>query len=625
MNMKIVPLPDLLRGARAFPESFFDLVREPIRQGTAIDIGFAPGGRNEDGLKTGFDLSRFRLLAGVDMEAPDQQMQWQATYRELPADALDYLFEHLPDIGLLLSFELPPWLENACFERNIPFLDIRPSPLRFGRDLYVALRCSSPTLSERLDTYEITEEEIRLEAALLASNVRMHQRRLEDERGWHFDSLHNSLIFVGQAPYDASLLCEGGHPLRCADFAEQLQTLSKGRRVLHKAHPFALEFSEQERSELARITGQSVDSCQQSAYQILSAHDDVELVGISSGLLQEASWFGKRAHTLFRPFVPLRNKESACIAAYRQVHFHSFISPAFWHALLTPEQPAPRLATLPLLAHNHARETLDHWWDYSKVMTWERTLPYEAFMRSGGAQLKRKVDALNMGGSAPCGEAAVVDSSHLYKELSCSLYSRLSSAYRGFEDVAAKNVSPQIYKGKTLDANYYQRLHENNALFQENNWLLPYIDLIRKQNFSTVREVGCGNGAFVSAIAKSVRRVVGLDWARSPSFPEGENITFHQQDITQAELDVFDLNCSADVLEHIELEKLSQLIEALHRSATVNFHVIACYDDGHSHLSILPPDAWLFLFRQHSPRYRIIDVSVRRGNVEHIVCVISNL
>lgn len=46
------------------------------------------------------------------------------------------------------------------------------------------------------------------------------------------------------------------------------------------------------------------------------------------------------------------------------------------------------------MAHNHARETLDHWWDYSKVMTWERSLPVESFERSGGGLLRQHIESL---------------------------------------------------------------------------------------------------------------------------------------------------------------------------------------------------------------------------------------
>jgi hypothetical protein len=394
VELNILPIPDLLRGAMAFPEAFFDLVRESILQGSGIDIGFVPGGKKPHSLLPGFDLARFQSIAGVEACSTGQQDQWAATYYQIASGALDYLFAYLPPGCMLLSFEMPPWLTQACIERGVDFIDMRPSPLRFGRDLYVALRCSNAELFRRIAAHVVMGEEVRLEASLLAANVRLHQRRLEGERNYRFQNLDGCLLFVGQAPYDASLLAPDGRSLRCSDFTEHLRQLCKGRRLLHKAHPFALEFGSEERGALEWITGQAVTPCQQSAYQILSTHDDVELVGISSGMLQEASWFNKRTHVLFQPFVPLATSDVFTSDAYQQIHFQAFISPSFWHQVLAPEREAPRLASLPSLSHHHARETLDQWWDYSKVITWERSLPYEAFMRNGGAELHRKIDIL---------------------------------------------------------------------------------------------------------------------------------------------------------------------------------------------------------------------------------------
>ena len=335
------------------------------------------------------------MTADVFADSTTRQMQWSTTYHRISDSAVNYLFDHLPANHLLLSFEIPHWLARACTERGVDFLDLRPSPLRFGRDLYIALRCTSKILVNRIDALGVCDEELRLEAALLGANVRMHDARLENERGFTFENLDDALIFVGQAPYDASLLAPDGRSLRCTDFADELRELCRGRRLLHKPHPFALEFAHEERTALERITGQMPQPCQQNAYQILSSEDDVVLVGISSGMLQEASWFNKTAHLLYQPFVPLVAPDAAATPdAYQQIHFQTLLSPAFWHQVLAPERPAPRLARLPPVAHNHARETIDQWWDYSKVMTWERAFPYESFMRGGGAVLRQRIEAL---------------------------------------------------------------------------------------------------------------------------------------------------------------------------------------------------------------------------------------
>lgn len=382
-------LPDLLRGTRTFPDAFFDLIREPIRQGCGINIGFPPGGRRPHGLRPGFDLETFRVLA-----TENGQYAWDEIYHQLPESARDYMMQHVPQSDLLISFEMPPWLIDLCETASIPFLDLRVSPLRFGRDLYIALRTSVPALYQRLSELAITEEELRLEAAHLAANVSLQQRRLEEAQRYDFRWEADCAVFVGQAPYDASLIGPDGGTLRCEGFAERIRQITKGRSLQYKAHPFAIEFSEHECKVLGEITGQPVKPCLQNAYQILSAEEDIQLIGISSGLLQEAAWFGKTAHTLFKPFVPLAGQDDTGMQAYQQVHYHSWISPGFWHQLLTPERPAPRLLQMTALPHNLARETLDQWWDYSKVITWERALPIESFLRAGGGALQTRVAEL---------------------------------------------------------------------------------------------------------------------------------------------------------------------------------------------------------------------------------------
>lgn len=398
----IICMPDLLRGTRNFPEAFFDLVREPIQQGAGIAIGYPPGGKKPHGLKPGFDLAEFRARAGMPpsifADDPARQTHWTANYHCVTDSAIDYLFQYMPARHLLLAFEIPPWLERACIARDVEFLNLAVSPLRFGRDLYVALRCSSEILRQRIAPLCVPCEELRLEAALLGANVRMHRLRMEIERNYHFESLDDALVFVGQAPYDASLLAPNGSSLRCTDYADTLRTLSQGKILRYKPHPFAPDFSRQECIALQRITGQTPSICNQSAYQILSSEDDVELVGISSGLLQEAAWFGKKSHTLFQPFVPLAKEGELSDSAYLQMHFKTLLSPDFWHRVLAPQRPAPRLAALPDVAHSHARALLDHWWDYSKVLTWERALPHESFMRGGGAAMRQRIETLEQMG-----------------------------------------------------------------------------------------------------------------------------------------------------------------------------------------------------------------------------------
>ena len=382
----IICITDLLRLTRKFPHGIFDLIREPIKQGTGININYPPDSRYENGLINGFDLSKFLSLT--------KDVSWSQSYYDMSDAAVDYLLNCVPPDTLVISFEMPPWLTKALTSSGIQFIDLCISPLRFGRDLYIAIRCSENHIFKSINPYSVTEEEIRLEASLLAANINMHRMGMIESRDYTFDDIDDALIYVGQAPSDASLLTSNQKTLRCSDFTDRLRELSTNKRLLYKSHPFSHEFGTEEREALESITGNNVSNCNLNAYQILSAQENVELIGISSGMLQEAKWFNKRAHTLFKPFVPLSDSQDVTSDTYQQIHFKTISAPIFWQQILTPNGPTPRLTALPSIAANQGRETLDQWWDYSKTLLWERSLWVEAYVRSGGGSLKSRVTAL---------------------------------------------------------------------------------------------------------------------------------------------------------------------------------------------------------------------------------------
>lgn len=182
-----------------------------------------------------------------------------------------------------------------------------------------------------------------------------------------------------------------------------------------------------------------------------------------------------------------------------------------------------------------------------------------------------------------------------------------------------------------LDANYYQALHDEHPAFRNNNWMTQDLDTLRGVGGQSILELGCGNGRFLAAAAPHWARVVGVDWARSPVLDEvvtaSGNIEFIQCDVLAWNTDeVFDLVVSADFLEHLDPSALPGALAAFHRLGRHHFHRIACYDDGHSHLSIFPPERWLALFEAVAPgAYRLLSVEARKGNADKLVITIGNL
>ena len=176
-----------------------------------------------------------------------------------------------------------------------------------------------------------------------------------------------------------------------------------------------------------------------------------------------------------------------------------------------------------------------------------------------------------------------------------------------------------------LDSSFYDRQHQD-LQYRENNWLLDQLHILTGSNLGTVIEIGCGNGRFLRAVAPHARKVIGIDWARSP---ELSNLPFNvdvlRLDVATTPIPSGDLICSADVLEHLAPRDVEPVVAKLISAGPYQHHVIACYDDGHSHLSILPPAAWLAVFRKYDHTAYLSDVYCRRNDPAQIVCIVSNL
>lgn len=180
--------------------------------------------------------------------------------------------------------------------------------------------------------------------------------------------------------------------------------------------------------------------------------------------------------------------------------------------------------------------------------------------------------------------------------------------------------------GNEFDHLYYQRLHNEFALYKENNWLLGSVNTIAAARPRTIVELGCGNGKFIKAISTHVASVIGADWAKSPLLDDlPANCSFLQADITGSDLPSGDLACSADVLEHLSFDILVETISHWLSIAPLQYHIIACYDDEGSHLTVMPPSLWYCLFRHLDESFRLESIDVRRNNPKQIVCTITNL
>ena len=167
-----------------------------------------------------------------------------------------------------------------------------------------------------------------------------------------------------------------------------------------------------------------------------------------------------------------------------------------------------------------------------------------------------------------------------------------------------------------ISFSYYERLHKNSRAYATNNWLLDQHKLISFIEDKIVFELGCGNGAFSRIAAKRAKMVFAADWALSNQFPARlENLAFLLCDATKISFPKSDISCSGDVLEHFEEKIVIGVVSKLVESAEFGYHVIACYDDGHSHLCVKPPEWWEQLFKSYDSSYKLHEVTDRKGQI----------
>lgn len=173
---------------------------------------------------------------------------------------------------------------------------------------------------------------------------------------------------------------------------------------------------------------------------------------------------------------------------------------------------------------------------------------------------------------------------------------------------------------RDIGFDYYERLHKSSRAYGSNNWLLDQHELIKHISNKSVFELGCGNGAFSSLAASRAKMVYAADWALSDKFPaRQENLAFLLCDATKIDFPKSDISCSGDVLEHFDEETVQKIIGKLISSCKYGYHVIACYDDGHSHLCVKSPEWWEEIFKRHDTSYRLHEVTDRNGCISATV------
>ncbi|MGP8474582.1 hypothetical protein [Burkholderia sp. PR2] len=259
---------------------------------------------------------------------------------------LNQASEHLSSLALtpatlVIGWGLPPSIMQYVDSRGAAFIDVEIHSIRFTRDLHLAMRTNDPGIQRELERLRIDDEMFWSAAA----GLRAHFARRGQSSIVRPD--RSVGLFVGQMTIDLAVV-RGGCLTHPVDFAKQISDWAKEVDLLAvRRHP-----AQTDTSHLHALLEQVPNAVLVggNTYGLLCA-DNLAFVGaISSGVLDEASYFGcndirrlltddrNRAGLLpatCSPWIPVRLE----VASVRSLRAFARARQRAWH------WPLPRLSS----------------------------------------------------------------------------------------------------------------------------------------------------------------------------------------------------------------------------------------------------------------------------------------
>ncbi|MBM3337260.1 MAG: hypothetical protein FJY60_06200 [Betaproteobacteria bacterium] len=336
-------------------EFFYEMLQTSLRQISGVDP--------EISLRR--KLWAEDQIIGTKTIPPNQEVDdgsWSRSYEVLSHDQRNLLSRHIMPNAFYFGYELTPGLRFFLEELGVTYIDFRISPLRFLSDLVIVVRSNSRWINRLFHEACLPASAIEQHAAQLKAAFRYRQRM---QGQMDTSGEKNSIIFVGQTGVDQSLIHRGRF-LRVSDMAKDLGALFSGRHVVYLRHPAAAEEHVAEEIGLLRKLSPTVSVASQNCYDLLCGEQMISLVGISSGLLQEAAFFGRKAVTLHHPVCPLNFRD--CFetpGGFYQFPFETFTCKTFLQVILG-QQGKIVPSTLAQIRTNNLRGLHDVWWGYAE-------------------------------------------------------------------------------------------------------------------------------------------------------------------------------------------------------------------------------------------------------------------
>lgn len=322
----------------------YRLLRRKLADATGLPVDIRSWGR-------GIDTPALYQALGFSQDTEGWIDAFSApAFNRTVMNRLEAIFQD----SLVISFEMADSIKRALTQLGIPFIDLNIHPVRFLPDVFFAAQTNTPALFEAMRPHH-TPSDTYFDWADLLSAAAIKRP--------HIPIPPDTALLVGQTRVDRSLIIDGQlHGL--ADYADTLRgLLPPNRPLMFKPHPY-----NPVRPALHGAPFDGMVTATANIYTLLPQENLSHIIGISSSVLVEARYFGKRVTALSAlPFDIPDTAEQAEPGQHLSLYDACF-STDFWREAL-----APVLNTTAKTGHrfqrpaNALRLSLGNFWGFNEV------------------------------------------------------------------------------------------------------------------------------------------------------------------------------------------------------------------------------------------------------------------
>lgn len=269
---------------------------------------------------TKFNFFTFYELCGIKFKNISNWLEIYDT-ENISEDAVCY-FEEWFENSFIVCHEMPPVFKKICNILGLFYIDIRVHPVRYLDDHMFGMATNHPEVFENLKYYLVDNTLFYLYANMFKTTADFYDLKLDT----------NSALIVGQTNVDAALY-ENGKVHTIFEYEDVIREMGKQyTTVYYKPHPFNKDLKEiyafLKQFPFIKIINENI-------YYLLSDEKIKAVYAISSGVLTEAEYFGKKAYPLYKKYLNYTYDKGSTFDPDLYITVKdSFYNPLFWWNVL---------------------------------------------------------------------------------------------------------------------------------------------------------------------------------------------------------------------------------------------------------------------------------------------------